>query len=143
VDISYRWRGAVTNAALNALHAEGFGHPVGAEDVVSRLQRHSLGWVCATAGTDADLVGFVNVAWDGGTHAFLLDTLVAAAHRRRGIGRALVAAAAEQAREAGCAWLHVDFEAPLRDFYVRSCGFSPTSAGLVALWGAPGRDAVR
>jgi len=136
VDIRYRWRGAVTNAALNALHAEGFGHPVRAEDVVSRLQRHSLGWVCATA-EDAGLVGFVNVAWDGGTHAFLLDTLVASSHRRRGIGRALVRAAAEHARGAGCAWLHVDFETPLRDFYVRSCGFTPTAAGLVALWAAP------
>jgi len=136
VDISYRWRGAVTNAALNALHAEGFGHPVRAEDVVSRLQHHSLGWVRATT-PDGGLVGFVNVAWDGGTHAFLLDTLVAAAHRRRGIGRALVRTAAARAREAGCAWLHVDFETPLRDFYVRACGFTPTDAGLVALWAAP------
>nr|WP_240895678.1 GNAT family N-acetyltransferase [Kineococcus siccus] len=116
------------------MHAEGFDHPVRAEDVVARLQRHSLGWVCAT-GEEAELLGFVNVAWDGGTHAFLLDTLVAAAHRRRGIGRDLVRTAADHARDAGCAWLHVDFEAPLRDFYVRSCGFSPTSAGLVALWG--------
>ena len=58
MDISYRWRGAVTDAALNALHAEGFAHP-------------------------------------------------------------------------------------LRDFHVRSCGFSPTSAGLVALWAAPAPAGAR
>ena len=41
----------------------------------AQVERHSLGWVCATDG-GGSLVGFVNVAWDGGVHAFVLDTLV-------------------------------------------------------------------
>jgi len=36
-------------------------------------------------------------------------------------------------RAAGCEWLHVDFDAHLRDFYVGACGFRPTHAGLIAL----------
>lgn len=38
------------------------------------MNRHSLGWVCARF--DGALVGFVNVAWDGAAHAFILDTVV-------------------------------------------------------------------
>jgi hypothetical protein len=36
--------------------------------------QHSLTWI--TASSDGVLVGFVNVATDGGAHAFLLDTTV-------------------------------------------------------------------
>ncbi|MER5217308.1 GNAT family N-acetyltransferase [Streptomyces sp. NPDC002838] len=129
--ITYEWRGDFDNSAVNALHAEGFDHrPVNA-DWLTRVHRHSLGWVCARH--DGDLVGFVNVAWDGGAHAFLLDTVVAVGHRRFGIGGGLVAEAARQARTAGCEWLHVDFEDDLRSFYFDACGFRPTTAGLVAL----------
>ncbi|EMF28554.1 MULTISPECIES: GNAT family N-acetyltransferase [Streptomyces] len=117
--------------ALNALHAEGFGGPVGRTDWRGRLERHSLGWVCARDG--AELVGFVNVAWDGGIHAFVLDTVVAQRCRGHGVGTALVRAAAEGSRAAGCAWLHVDFEAPLRAFCLSACGFRETAAGLIAL----------
>jgi GNAT superfamily N-acetyltransferase len=80
-----------------------------------------------------ELVGFVNVAWDGAVHAFLLDTLAAARVRRQGVGTRLVEVAVEHAREAGCDWLHVDFEDHLRGFYFDSCGFRPTQAGLIAL----------
>ena len=129
--VEYSWRGQFTNAGVNALHAEGFGHRVLDDDWVAQVQRYSLGWV--TAVEDGDLVGFVNVAWDGGVHAFLLDTVVRADHRRRGIGRALVAAAVEGAHGTGCEWLHVDFYDHLRGFYLDECGFSPTGAGLVPL----------
>ncbi|AXG81026.1 GNAT family N-acetyltransferase [Streptomyces paludis] len=132
--ITYEWRGAIDNAPLNALHADGFGSPAArtaGTDWRTRLHRHSLGWVCARE--DGSLVGFVNVAWDGGVHAFLLDTVVARHRRSRGVGAALVAAAADGARAAGCAWLHVDFEERLRSFYVEVCGFRETSAGLIAL----------
>ncbi len=95
------------------------------------MERHSLGWVCAREG--GDLAGFVNVAWDGGGHAFILDTMVAAASRRRGIGAGLVAVAVREARRAGCEWLHVDFEEHLRPFYVNGCGFTPSTAGLLPL----------
>ncbi|MDT0613337.1 GNAT family N-acetyltransferase [Streptomyces lancefieldiae] len=129
--ITYEWRGDVDNAALDELHAEAFGHPVEQTDWTARLRRHSLGWVCARE--DGRLVGFVNVAWDGGVHAFLLDTVVARRNRSQGVGAALVGAAAEGSRGAGCEWLHVDFEAHLRPFYFDACGFRETAAGLIAL----------
>ena len=129
--ITYEWRGDIDNSALNELHAEGFGGPVGQTDWRARLHRHSLGWVCARE--DDRLVGFVNVAWDGGDHAFLLDTKTRGTHQRRGIGTRLVAVAAEQARAAGCEWLHVDYRDGLGPFYVEACGFRPTAAGLVHL----------
>jgi GNAT superfamily N-acetyltransferase len=129
--IAYEWRDAFDNAEINALHAEGFTHRVLEDDWWTRVNRHSLGWVCGRqAGT---LVGFVNVAWDGAVHAFVLDTLVASGVRRQGVGRQLVAHAADHARSAGCTWLHVDFEDHLRPFYLDACGFQPTEAGLISL----------
>jgi GNAT superfamily N-acetyltransferase len=132
VAIDYAWRGPFDNAEVNVLHAEAFEHRVlDGDDWVGQVERHSLGWV--TARRNGALVGFVNVAWDGGVHAFVLDTMTAAAARRQGIGARLVAVAVEQARAAGCEWLHVDFEPHRRDFYFGACGFTPTDAGLVAL----------
>ena len=129
--IDYLWRGGFTNQEVNVLHAEGFHHRVLDDDWVLQVERHSLGWV--TARDEDALVGFVNVAWDGAIHAFILDTLVVASHGRRGVGTALVAAAVEGARAAGCEWLHVDFGDELRGFYFDACGFTPTNAGLIAL----------
>jgi hypothetical protein len=40
--------------------------------------------------------------------------------------------AVHQARQAGCEWLHVDFEGHLRPFYLDASGFRPTDAGLIA-----------
>ncbi len=133
--IGYEWRGDFENAALDALHAEGFGHPLAGIDWLTQVHQHSLGWVCARNGTDraGELVGFVNVAWDGAAHAFVLDTVVSARRRRRGIGTELIRVAARQARAAGCQWLHVDFAADLSTFYVEAAGFTSTNAGLIAL----------
>jgi len=126
--VDYSWRGSFTNAELNDLHAEGFGHRLLDVDWQGQVSRHSLGWVVARE--DGQLVGFVNVAWDGGVHAFLLDALVTARVGRQGVGTKLVAVASDGARAAGCEWLHVDFEDHLRPFYFGSCGFSPTNSGL-------------
>jgi GNAT superfamily N-acetyltransferase len=101
------------------------------DDWRRRVERHSLGWVTARRG--AALVGFVNVAWDGATHAFIVDTLVALDARRRGIGTRLVEVAVERARAAGCEWVHVDFDAHLAAFYIDGCGFRPTPAGVIEL----------
>lgn len=95
-----------------------------------RVLARSLAHIGAYAGEG--LVGFVNLAWDGGVHAFVLDTGVDAAYRRRGIASALVRHAADLARTEGVHWLHVDFEPQYESFY-RSCGFSPTAAGLMRL----------
>ncbi len=133
VTITYQWRGEVDNAALSTLHADGFEHAYLDINWHTQLHRHSLGWVCATQ--DGDLIGFVNVAWDGGVHAFILDTLVASRARHQGIGTRLVAVAAEHARAAGCEWLHVDFDDHLTGFYFQACGFISVHAGLIALAG--------
>lgn len=129
--VAYEWRGAFANEEVNALHAECFSHRVLDDDWTTQVQTHSLGWVCAR--DQDELVGFVNVAWDGAVHAFVIDTMVREAASRRGIGTGLVALAAAEARDAGCEWLHVDFEDQLRPFYFEACGFTPTNAGLIAL----------
>jgi GNAT superfamily N-acetyltransferase len=131
VAIFYEWRGGFDSAEVNWLHAEGFSHALVRDDWWGRVNRHSLGWVCARE--DGALVGFVNVAWDGAVHAFILDTVVAERVRRQGVGVQLIAVAVDQARAAGSAWLHVDFEGELRDFYLKACGFTSTDAGLIAL----------
>ena len=130
----FEWRGAFTNAEVNALHAEAFQTAVYDESKwnwAELTRRHSLGWVVARQG--ADLVGFVNVLWDGLVHAWLQDTMVARRCRREGIGTGLIARARQGAKAAGCEYLHVDFEERLRPFYLGACGFTPTSAGLIAL----------
>ena len=128
-EIVYGWRGAFTDPDLNALHAEAFEHRLLDDAWIAQVEGHSFGWVTAYDGPT--LVGFVNVAWDGGVHAFLLDTVVAASHRRRGIGAGLVRTAVEHCRGAGLEWLHVDFEPHLRSFYFEAGGFTPTDAGTI------------
>src|SRR5205085_4306093 len=124
VAVTYEWRGGFENAEVNALHAEAFEHRLLDDDWRAQVERHSLGWVCARDGDE--LVGFVNVPWDGGVHAFVLDTIVAPKAGRRGIGTRLVEVAVDGARAVGCEWLHVDFEDHLRPFYFHACGFTPT-----------------
>ena len=46
-DVTYVWRGGFSNAEVNALHAEGFGHAMLEDDWKAQVERHSLGWVCA------------------------------------------------------------------------------------------------
>jgi GNAT superfamily N-acetyltransferase len=97
-----------------------------------RIREYSLGWVTART-ADGSAVGFVNVAWDGGDHAFLLDPKTHGAFQRKGIGTGLVELAARHAKAAGCEWLHVDFDPELEPFYFGACGFRPTPAGLIHL----------
>jgi GNAT superfamily N-acetyltransferase len=124
------------NAALNALF--GVAWPGYTErDWLPVLER-SLTVVCAYRADE--LVGFVNVAWDGGVHAFLLDTTVHPDLRRQGLGTRLVRAAATASAARGAEWLHVDYEPHLEGFY-RGCGFVATHAGLLRLDGPA--DAAR
>jgi GNAT superfamily N-acetyltransferase len=132
--IDYEWRGSFTNVEANALHAEAFETRVYDESEwnwVELTTRHSLGWVVARR--DGDVVGFVNVLWDGLVHAWIQDVMVATSARGNDIGTTLVARAADGARDAGCEWLHVDFDDELRPFYCDACGFRPTNAGLISL----------
>ncbi|MFJ9826046.1 GNAT family N-acetyltransferase [Streptomyces sp. NPDC101160] len=120
--------GPLTGAELNELfHASWPGHrDTDFGPVFARRLLH------VTARRDGRLVGYVNVAGDGGAHAFVLDTTVHPDERRRGLGVALVRKAAEAARERGAHWLHVDHEPHLTGFYA-ACGFRPTAAGLMPL----------
>lgn len=126
--ITYVRNPVLDNATLNALRASAWDGPQ-TIDWMPILAR-SLGWVGAYDGEV--LVGFVNLAWDGGIHAFLLDTTVDAAYQRQRIGVGVVREAAALAREAGMAWLHVDYHADLEGFYA-ACGFRPTPAGIMHL----------
>jgi ribosomal protein S18 acetylase RimI-like enzyme len=126
----FAWRGVATDDELVALtQSYGGAAQAGWWD---RIRPHSLGWVTARIG-DGTLIGFVNVAWDGGDHAFLIDTKVHPDQQRRGIGTELVRIAVRHAKEAGCEWIEVDFDEPLAPFYYDACGFVPTQAGLVHL----------
>lgn len=126
-----RVRFAVEDGELSRLHAEAFGHEYALTPWSERLERHSRSW--AGAFVDARLVGFVHAVWDGGQHAFLLDTAVASDLRHRGVGRRVVAALVEDLRGLGIEWLHVDYEPHLEGFYREACGFGPTRAGLLRL----------
>lgn len=128
--LHYAWRDIVSDDELLELTLPHGGRPE--RGWWDRIRPHSLGWVTARA-DDGLLVGFVNVAWDGGDHAFLLDPKTRRNWQRRGVGTRLVARAADHAKEAGCEWLHVDFEPHLRRFYFDACGFRSTDAGLIHL----------
>ncbi|MET0832143.1 MAG: GNAT family N-acetyltransferase [Acidimicrobiia bacterium] len=131
---TFSWLGDFTNAEVNALHAEAFQTRLFDDtewDWEELTAAHSLGWV--TARHHGGLVGFVNVLWDGLVHAWIQDVMVAATARHRGIGIELVRVAADRCAAAGCEWLHVDFDEDLRPFYIDACGFTPVTAGLMAL----------
>ena len=135
--LDVRVRFAVDDDVLSDLHARAFGSPRGAtQPWAERLERHSVSWVGVFAGPT--LVGFVHACWDGGAHAFLLDTVVDPGFQRRGIGHRLVLALVAEVTAAGCEWLHVDYEPHLDAFY-RGCGFRPTEAGLISLAPDAGR----
>jgi predicted N-acetyltransferase YhbS len=130
VDVQIRF--AVDDAEVSALHARAFGgNETQITEWAERLRQHALTWVGAF--NDGRLVGFVQAAWDGGKHAFIVDTAVDPEWQKHGVGTAVVTAAVDEARKAGCEWVHVDYEPHLEPFYVDRCGFRPTPAGLIHL----------
>lgn len=133
--VELRIRFTVDDAVLSELHSRAFSYPslpppIAVQPWRDRLERYSLAWVGAFR--DEELVGFVHACWDGGSHAFLLDTVVAPEHRQQGLGSHLVQTLTSEVKHAGCEWLHVDYEPHLAAFY-RTSGFRSTSAGLVRL----------
>ena len=126
--ISYQVNPPITNEALNTLFSAAW--PEHHERDFRPIWQRSLAYIGAYH--DTQLVGYVNVAWDGGVHTFLLDTTVHPDYQRQGIGARLVRTAIEAARAKGVKWMEVDYEPHLEQFY-RSCGFRPTLAGLIDL----------
>jgi ribosomal protein S18 acetylase RimI-like enzyme len=95
------WRDLLTDEEMFDLVVSHGGNPE--RGWWDTIHPHSLGW--ATARTqEGTLIGFVNVAWDGSDHAFLVDPKTRGSFQRRGIGTRLVRLAAEQASAAD-AWL--------------------------------------
>jgi len=130
-EIQYEWRGGFVNDEVNTLHADAFEHRMFDDDWRSLVSERSLGWV--TARDQDGLVGFVNVIWDGLVHAWIQDEMVSSGSRHRGIGVGLIEVARDEAKSAGCEWLHVDFDDHLRPFYYDAVGFTPTNGGLINL----------
>jgi GNAT superfamily N-acetyltransferase len=128
--IDYRTDPHPDAAALDDFWQRAWGGPP--PPGYARVIERSLAHIGAYQG--GCLIGFVNLAWDGGLHAFVLDTAVDPAYRRRGIATELVRRAVLEAQAAGVHWLHVDFEPHLEAFY-SACGFRPTAAGLMRLGG--------
>ncbi|HET7229141.1 MAG TPA: GNAT family N-acetyltransferase [Longimicrobium sp.] len=126
--IEYRVSQPLADEELNPLYAAAW--PNHSDAAFGHVLARSLAWVAAYE--RGELVGFVYVAWDGRQHAFLLDTTVHPRVQRRGIGTELVRRATAAAREAGCEWLHVDYDSHLDTFY-SGCGFRHTLAGLIHL----------
>ena len=123
----YERRGTLSPEELADLFIRAWGtDKSGYEDVLAR----SFTWVTARDG--ASLVGFVNVAWDGGVHFFLLDTTVDPDHQRRGVGLAVIRAAIDACRGNGH-WLHVDADAELMERLYLRVGFGRTSASITNL----------
>ena len=131
-DVRVEWRGRFTNDEYGALHGDTFDDVGERADWQALVRRHSLGWVTAR-GDDAGLAGFVHVVWDGSVHAWLQHVMVADRVRHRGVGGVMVARAQREAAAAGCEWLHVDFDPELDAFYIGTCGFERSSAGLLRL----------
>lgn len=128
MNVSYRRRPVLSNDILGELLEP--QTPPDARLDYARVLAHSLTWIGAFDGER--LIGYANVAWDGGVHAFLLDPTVHPAFHRRGIGTRLVKEAlAAVADHPGIEWVHVDASEELMARFYLPAGFRPTPAGLV------------
>lgn len=126
--ITYAERAELRPEDLQGLFASawaGHGKP-GYDNVLAR----SFSWI--TAHDEARLVGFVNIAWDGSVHFFLLDTTVHPDYQRRGIGASLVRRAIDTCDAHG-EWLHVDSDKELLERLYFPAGFSPANAGTIRI----------
>ena len=124
VKVEYLINPAVTNTVLNALFTQSWDNHE--EKDFTLPHQHSLAYI------EKEVVGYVNIAWDGNIHGFVLNPTVHPKWRRKGIGTGLLQKTAQVARESGIHWLHVDYEPHLKGFY-HKFGFRHTEAGLLSL----------
>jgi len=130
--------------AVAALLAE-LGHPTRAEDVPARLAavRAEGGLALLAVDDDGRAFGFLSAAHHAVVHAagpvaLITALVVTEAARGRGVGRALVAAAREWARRAGCVRITVtsaEHRADAHAFYP-ACGMPYTGRRFTATLGA-------
>ncbi|MEP6764074.1 MAG: GNAT family N-acetyltransferase [Gemmatimonadaceae bacterium] len=125
-DIEIVERAALSDDALNDLFA--LTWPAHVRRDFARVLQHSLTYFAAFEAQQ--LVGFVNLAWDGGSHAFVLDPTVHPRSQRQGLGSLLVRRALVAASEGGVEWVHVDYAPHLASFYA-ALGFRITTAGVL------------
>lgn len=121
--VEFRHREPVNIDELQCLFEASW--PDGRKEGYGSVLERSFTWV--TAHVESELVGFVNIAGDGGIHYFLLDTTVHPAWRRRGIGKKLVAEAVADCR----GYVHVDADAQLMESFYGPCGFRSVPAGIL------------
>ena len=126
--IKYKAKPSIDNKALNDLFETSWEN-FQKRDFSKALDK-SLTYICAFYNNE--LIGFINIAWDGHLHAFLLDTTVHPAFRRKGIGTQLVIRGIQESQKSEAEWIHVDYEPKLDQFY-KNCGFTETKAGLINL----------
>ena len=126
--ISYAIRAPIDLEQLQLLFVAAWG--AGPKPHYDRVLSRSFTWITAT--DDVELVGFVNVAWDGGVYFFMLDTSVHPAHQRRGIGSELVRRAIAACEGHG-EWMHVDSDDDLMQHLYLANGFQRTNAGTARL----------
>lgn len=132
-----RWMTAAdAQAVTSAGHL--FDHDVRSEWVMDFLAQPNHHLCIAYA--DGEPVGFISAADlthpDKGTEMFLYELSVDDRHRRRGIGKALVAALADMARSRGCygMWVLTDLDnsAAIRTY--RSAGASDQTEQVMLTW---------
>ena len=125
--VRYETHREIDLSKLNELFRAAWGSP---KPEYAGVLPRSFTWIAAWS--EDQLVGFVNVAWDGGVHFFLLDTTVHPEWQRLGIGTQLLEGAVRACQGRG-EWLHVDAPEELMRRLYMPCGFRPTAAGLLDL----------
>jgi hypothetical protein len=103
------WRGAFTSAEVNALHAEAFETRIYDKlewNWAELVYHNCLASVVARDG--ADLVGFVNVLWDGLVHAWQQNVMIASRAGTRASVPSWSVRPGTAPKAAGCDYLHLD-----------------------------------
>lgn len=93
--LKYLVNPAISNDKLNELFVQSW-HAHTDMDFES-IHLHSL--ACVVSYNNDEPIGYINIAWDGYIHAFLLNTTVHPDWRLKGIGQALVQKAAAIAKK--------------------------------------------
>jgi GNAT superfamily N-acetyltransferase len=115
-ELTFEMQPSLTDEQLEELFLDAWGEAPAVP--YSLVLPHSLTWVGAFR--EGTLVGFVNLAWDGGAHAFITDAMVRSDLRQRGIGLELVSRAVDAARAAGVRRIHADYEPHLDGFFAKA-----------------------